>query len=85
LDSHPKGRISLFSGVVGYQHFGRPCCIHLQGEVSGAWKWTQIQNREYKREYCHIWANRNSFSRPLPRVLGRVVLSGLYRTVSLTV
>jgi len=21
--------------VVGYQHFGQPCCLHLQGEAGG--------------------------------------------------
>jgi hypothetical protein len=25
------------SDVVGYQRFGGPCCLHLQGEVSEAW------------------------------------------------
>jgi len=24
--------------VVGYQHYGRPCCLHHQGEVSEPWK-----------------------------------------------
>jgi hypothetical protein len=26
----------LCSGVLGYQHFGGPCCHHLQGEVGGS-------------------------------------------------
>jgi hypothetical protein len=26
------------SVVVGYQHFGGPCCLHLQCEVNGAGK-----------------------------------------------
>jgi hypothetical protein len=26
--------------VVGYQICEGPCCLHLQGEVNGAWKWT---------------------------------------------
>jgi hypothetical protein len=26
----------LCRDVVGYQHFGGPCCLHLQGEVNGA-------------------------------------------------
>jgi len=30
------------SDVVGYQHFRGPCCLHLQGEMSWAWKWTKI-------------------------------------------
>jgi len=25
------------SDVVEYYHFGRPHCLHLQGEVSGSW------------------------------------------------
>jgi len=29
-----------YSDVVGYQHFGEPCYLHLQGEVNGARKWT---------------------------------------------
>jgi len=27
---------------VVYQHFGRPCCLHLQGEVSDSSKWTRL-------------------------------------------
>jgi len=31
------------SDVVGYQSFGGPCRLHLQGEVSGAWKGIQVE------------------------------------------
>jgi hypothetical protein len=30
------------SDVVGYQRFGVPCCLHLQGEVSEAWIKVQV-------------------------------------------
>jgi hypothetical protein len=30
--------VMLCSVVVGYQHFGEPCFLHLQGEVNGAGK-----------------------------------------------
>jgi hypothetical protein len=30
------------SDVVGYHRFGGPCCLHLQGEVSGAWIEIQV-------------------------------------------
>jgi len=29
--------------VVGYQRFGGPCCLHLQGEVSGSWIEIQVE------------------------------------------
>jgi hypothetical protein len=29
------GVVTPCSDVVGYQRFGGPCCVHLQGEVSG--------------------------------------------------
>jgi len=32
--------LTLWSDVVGYQCFGGPCCLHLQGEESGGWRWT---------------------------------------------
>jgi len=28
--------VTLHAGVVGYQHFGGLCCLHLQDEVNGA-------------------------------------------------
>jgi len=31
--------------VVEYLHLGRPCCFSPKGEMSGAWKWTQIEGR----------------------------------------
>jgi len=30
------------SNVIGYQRFGGPRCLHLQGEVSGAWIEIQV-------------------------------------------
>jgi len=27
--------VMLCSAVIGYQHFGGPCCLHLQSEVTG--------------------------------------------------
>jgi hypothetical protein len=30
--------VMLCSVAVGYQCFGGPCCLHLQGEVHGAGK-----------------------------------------------
>jgi len=32
------------SGVVGNQHFGRPSCLHLQGEVTEDGGSTALQN-----------------------------------------
>jgi len=31
------------SDVEGYQRFGGPCCLYLQGEVSGAWTEIQVE------------------------------------------
>jgi len=36
--------------VVGYQCFGRPCCLHLQGEENDAGKGGIDAGREYKRK-----------------------------------
>jgi hypothetical protein len=30
----------LCSDMITFQHFRGPCCLDLQGEVIGAWKWT---------------------------------------------
>jgi hypothetical protein len=45
LVSKSKGKIQIevlwvvkYDLVVGYQHFGGPCCLHLQGEVTGDMK-----------------------------------------------
>jgi hypothetical protein len=32
--------VMLSGPAVGYQHFGGPYCLHLQGEVHNARKWT---------------------------------------------
>jgi hypothetical protein len=32
--------LTPFSDVVGYQRFGRPCCLHLQGEVKMQAVWS---------------------------------------------
>jgi len=42
--------------MVGYQRFERPCYFHLQGEVSGAWKWTSLFYM-----YIHVQASLTSF------------------------
>jgi len=42
--------VTMCSDMVGYQLFRVPCCLHLQGEVSRAWNWTQKQDRKYKTE-----------------------------------
>jgi len=34
--------VMLYSDVVQYQCFGGPCCLHLQGEVNGTGKGTQV-------------------------------------------
>jgi hypothetical protein len=31
------------SDVVGYQYFGGPCCLHLQGAVTWTWNFNQVQ------------------------------------------
>jgi len=28
--------VTPYNFVVGYQRFGRPCCLHLQGENGGS-------------------------------------------------
>jgi len=33
---------TLCSDIVGYQHFGEPCCFHLQGGVREAWIEIQV-------------------------------------------
>jgi len=32
--------VTSCSVVVGYRRFGGLCCLRLQSEVSGSWKWT---------------------------------------------
>jgi hypothetical protein len=42
--------VKLCSDVVGYHHFREPCCLLLQGEVTGAGKGGIDMGREYKME-----------------------------------
>jgi hypothetical protein len=46
--------MTLSGDVVGYQHFIGPCCLHLQGEVTGAGKGGLEIGKEYKRGRVHV-------------------------------
>jgi len=60
------------SVAVGYQHFGGPCCLHLQGEVTGAGKRGKIYRpgvEEWKGGFdtrglyiCPLYANTSHFT-----------------------
>jgi hypothetical protein len=39
-----------YSVIVGYQHFGAPCFLHLQDEANGTGKGGIDIGMEYKRE-----------------------------------
>jgi len=39
--------VTLFTVVVGYQHFRGPCYLNLQFEVNGNWE-SRYTNRKYK-------------------------------------
>jgi hypothetical protein len=41
--------ITLYSDVEGYQRFGGPCCLHLQGEMNGTGKVCIHTGSKYKR------------------------------------
>jgi hypothetical protein len=39
----------MYIDVVGYNCFGGPCCLHVQGEVNDTGKGSMNVWREYKR------------------------------------